>query len=639
MSAHHFESVLNRLWNWGTAALARPGITHRRRQRWNGVEMLEDRWLLSGIVSSTFVNGSLALKGDAAANDISLQFEAGRVRITGNAGTKIQGRTLVPVTGNISMNLGSGSDIVTLSEDLNIGYAVGSIRIVDGAGFNKVEMNGIRARGAVWITTGSGQDQIRLNDIKAGSISINTGDGNDKVSFGGLQSENDLHLMSVRGNFMIDTGAGQDKVDSYGNPLIGGLTQIRTGAGGDIVDLTGGGSDELTPFNRLVIDTGSEDDTVTLEGVQPRATTINTGTGNDIINFGGANDGPVAIRGALTVNAGAGNDSINVGGLRTPPIYGQVPGDIGEFLGPVTFNMGDGSDFVIMDSSSFAGSVTLNMGQGRDTVIMGKYTGGLSIDGPLLLNMGGNNDVVSIGLPGLVHPDKTGDIDLLAWTHLNGPTRIIGGAGPTQVIWHSGTASFNGGLKLTSAKLIKKTVNKTQTVESTKLTINNGSVGTFSNLRNQTFVTNYALSRDKNGTVTMTPVLTTLSTGLRLDIGVKISADLRSVTLDVNFLKTLIDSVGSVPIMTPFGKQNIQVPVVSTISAHSKVTAFDGGTVVIGGLSRNTSTVTNNQGREQDSNLQLQLTPRIIIDEDNHALSVTVGVQLIETIDPDVAQF
>jgi hypothetical protein len=603
--------------------------------------------LLTGSVTATFSKGSLLLLGDSAANDVSIQIGTvpGRVSIIGNNGTRIKGPSTGRVTGSLTMDLGAGADTVTVTgeQDPLNPYSphsklnLAQMRIATGDGADRVVVDDVRVKGSLVIDTSKGNDSVGFGNLWAGSVSITTGDGNDNVGFGGLEGADVPDPLLINGALTIDTGAGRDDVSSYGKSAILGLTRISTGADDDSVFISSHGNYEYSPFHDLKIDTGTGNDKVTLTGIETQSTRIQTGAGNDAVYLGGLN-GAVRIHGPLSVDTGDGNDGILVGGLTTNVVY---PKFVSEFDGKVTFSTGNGSDLLRLDGqTSFYRPVTVAMGAGKDTVELGKDVGGLTIDGPLLLDMGGNNDTVSIGIPGRPSsgPNPGTPVMWFGTTHLNGPVTILGGRLPTTVVWNSANASFNGGLKLVGAKVVKQTLNQSNVLESHKLTVTDGQTGTFAKQRQQTFVTNYTITREASGAVSVTPVLTSLWTGFSLKVSAVISSDNRYVTLDVHLIKkTIADPVPTMKINTPVGTQTIQLPVVSTIDVHTKVTVPDGGNILMSGIRRRTDSLTDNQPHADSSSLQMMITPRIIIDEFGELTSqVTIEVRLIEIIDRNI---
>lgn len=624
-------------WKFGVTGRSKRSRSNQRPRRWF-VETLEDRTLLTGSVTATFSQGSLLLSGDTAANDVSIQIGTvpNQVSIIGNNGTQINGPSTGTVTGSLTIDLGAGDDTVTWTGEqdwpsphskLNLAQ----LRIVTGDGADAVIVEDVRVQGSLVIDTGRGDDSVGIGNLWAGSVSVTTGDGNDQVGFGGLEGPDVPDPLLINGSFTIDTGAGRDYVGSYGKAAVSGRSWIKTGADSDIVFLGSYGNSEYSRFHALKIDSGTGDDKVTLSGIEVQSTNIQSGAGNDQVYLGG-DDGPVRIHGRLTVDTGDG-----IYASDSTPVYFDKP--LGEFDAKVTFSTGSGSDFLRLDgSSSFYGPVTAAMGAGKDTVELGRPYGGLTIDGPLLLNMGGDNDTVSIGIPGVALPG----IEVM-WggsTNLNGPVTVRGGRLPTTVVWNSANSSFNGGLKLVGAKVVEQTLNQSNVVDTLRLNVTEGQTATYTDQQQQTFLTNYTVTRDATGAVSVTPVVTALETGFSLVVSAFISSDYRYVTVDVHLInKTIADPVATMAINTPVGTQTIQLPVVRTIDVRTQVTVPDGGTYLVRGIRRQSDSVTDNQPHADSSSLTMYITPRIINENEGElptSSQVTVEVRLIEIIDRNI---
>ncbi len=162
-----------------------------------------------------------------------------------------------------------------------------------------------------------------------------------------------------RGN--ITTGDGNDSVEINSFTNNAGWSNnfnINTGAGDDVIDLTG--DKGLTQFN---VDAGDGDDQVIIDG-DYYASQINLGDGNDRFIGGSGDDTVHGGEGNDILRGGRGDDTLN-GGAGDDLLRGGKGEDI--------LNGGDGND-------------TLRGGQGNDT-----------------LNGGEGNDIL-IGDSGLDHP-------------------------------------------------------------------------------------------------------------------------------------------------------------------------------------------------------------------------------------------
>jgi hypothetical protein len=163
-----------------------------RRKRGFGFEALESRALMA--VTTSLVNGTLTITGDAAADDIAVvgTENPGELTITGRNGTVVNdvengSATISGVTGNLVVETMSGDD--TLSLD---------------------------------------------NVFIAASIAITTDEGDDVVTLGAHAPVSPAVLLN------IDTGAGDDQVYELNYAVfVGYAHSIRLGPGDDWATVIG----------------------------------------------------------------------------------------------------------------------------------------------------------------------------------------------------------------------------------------------------------------------------------------------------------------------------------------------------------------------------------------------------------------
>lgn len=176
-----------------------------------------------------------------------------------------------------SVQMTDGDDVLTYtgSNNLTVDMRAGSNSLQTGDGSDSVQ-------------SGSGADTIKTG---AGNDAISSGDGNDNILAGG---GNDT-VVSGNGNNIIDGGAGRDNITTgNGNNTIDGAAgtdNITTGNGNNFI--TGGGGDDT-------ISTGDGMDTIT------------GGVGNDSVSSGKGNDTVVVWGGNDSVSTGGGNDMVIV---------------------------------------------------------------------------------------------------------------------------------------------------------------------------------------------------------------------------------------------------------------------------------------------------------------------------------------
>ena len=187
-------------------ASRKSAITHRRL----GVERLQARELLAGDVTAAVTNGFLVIRGDDAANELTIERISGdRVKVTGVTGTTINGLTQPAV-----LRVRKGYDIAT------------------GGGDDKLTVIGLNAFGRyeIRMDLGAGNDILVASNLLAQRIHAGGGDGNDSITIrnsrsrrgsgvGGGSGDDTLVLENLRfGNgSCIDGGTGKDIVQESNN--------------------------------------------------------------------------------------------------------------------------------------------------------------------------------------------------------------------------------------------------------------------------------------------------------------------------------------------------------------------------------------------------------------------------------------
>ncbi|RLT15285.1 MAG: tandem-95 repeat protein [Planctomycetota bacterium] len=187
-------------------ASRKSAITHRRL----GVERLQARVLLAGDVTAAVTNGFLVIRGDDAANELTIERISGdRVQVTGATGTTINGLTQPAV-----LRVRKGYDIAT------------------GGGDDKLTVIGLNAFGRyeIRMDLGIGNDTMVARNLLAQRIHAGGGDGNDSITVrnsrsrrgsgvGGGAGDDTLVLENLRfGNgSCIDGGTGNDILQESNN--------------------------------------------------------------------------------------------------------------------------------------------------------------------------------------------------------------------------------------------------------------------------------------------------------------------------------------------------------------------------------------------------------------------------------------
>lgn len=180
-------------------------------------ESLEGRRLLAGNV--TIVGGAnftATITGDKKSNSIEISlFGRDGYLIRGLGGTKVNGTAEVllrsSTAANLNISLGKGNDGISLVGPL---YTQ-TVSILTGDGNDRVTIAQVSHFGDLKISTGKGKDSVTLSGIKVTqALAIDTGVDDDSIVFSAVQ---------VDGNAEVNAGKGKNK-------LLGATELHATGA-------------------------------------------------------------------------------------------------------------------------------------------------------------------------------------------------------------------------------------------------------------------------------------------------------------------------------------------------------------------------------------------------------------------------
>jgi len=429
--------------------MRRPQKSHRRRSDPLSLESLESRIALAGDVTVAFANGTLTITGDGQGNQIWVAQRGDRTVVSPspwevNGATRIRfgaavGLPRVEFGGvqAVVVDLRGGDDALVMGGPPSDLLNFLALTVNLGAGNNSLSAQGIAVEQNVTVRAGDGADSFRFERATVqGATSIQTGNGVNQVS---LESS----LMS--GPCEIVGGRNYDWIQA--NEVRATTLQVRTGEGNDVVRTVYSAIDV-----RLDIATGLGDDRVVLEDFRGAgAFLVSTGEGNDSVFVRSCSSGPqmlavnlgngqntatfvaLAIAGPMTVTGGAGQDFIET--------------RIVDIQGPLVIDAGDGNNKIRMRATS-ALSGRITTGQGVDQVaidVSGRYAE------ELRLRTGGGDDSVSIlGIEtGAIDVDlgAGNDTVLLEGNRFHRRTRFDGGPGRDtvrSVAGEFGTKFFTG---------------------------------------------------------------------------------------------------------------------------------------------------------------------------------------------------
>lgn len=310
-------------------------------------ETLERRELMTGDLHARFEGNTIFITeetGQAGGdNGIFISQNDGLIRIAGdfpNADGRqslINGKEFVQFRGNGSpmslvVKMGAGNDQVTFDQEstplfnkvtLDLGtpppvatrtkpgdLQLGTVFPLNPPDVDDVHVGSVRTLGSMTINTGPGEDQVFMGNFQIGksflglpvftkgNLTINTGAGEDNVF---LQSTTGEPQSKVTGAITIQTfkSAGET---SAGDVFLTGISArgpitVRTGAGVDNVHM-----DDTSTRKKIDINTGGGDDTATLINVSTvDGLFAKMGSGNDTVSVDGV-AGKMTLRGEADID-------------------------------------------------------------------------------------------------------------------------------------------------------------------------------------------------------------------------------------------------------------------------------------------------------------------------------------------------
>jgi hypothetical protein len=403
---------------------------------------------VDGGVGDTIVidgnSGSLTVSETAGANTFTVDGNGGILTLNGGSGD--DSFTVNALGAPATLNGGTGNNTFAVNGPLaaslsvNGGGAAGDVLTINGTAGNdtvtikpsvveglgapvnytgtNLVINGVAGNDTFYILNTSlaattinggidGSDTFNIQSSTA-ALNLNGGTGASTFNLGSLAPTTGGTLGQLAGavNILGGTGVSTINVDDTGDVAVNaGLLTANT--------LTGLGMGAGLTYARisvLNINVGSGNDTFNVQGTSAATvTTLNTGTGADIVNLGSL--APVAggvlsgIEGALVI-VGGGNDALNVDDTgATARITGVLTANTLTGLGmgaKVTYsgvaglkiNFGSGSDTLCVESTAAATVTTLNTGAGVDTVKVGSEATLGGIQGALVVVGGGSDTLI-----------------------------------------------------------------------------------------------------------------------------------------------------------------------------------------------------------------------------------------------------
>jgi hypothetical protein len=283
----------------------------------------------------------------------------------------VGGVTKFSIPGSLTVTTGDGNDSVGIGGDLggsvvvNLGSADFGNGIVIGS-----EASASRVGGGVTVKGGDSIDLFAIGNVSvAGTVSAALGDGMNFMVVGG-----EADAPANIGAFSYTGGAGIDIVGLIGDVTVRNDVRVSTGVRGEDsvgVHESDAGSTVKVRGNVLV-NTGSDGDTVSLVGEVWGNVSVTTGGGPD----------------AVSVSSAIGWVSSD-GGDPLPTFEVAGPSSIGRSL---TVSTGAGRDVISIAASTVGRDCTIDAGAGNDRVRIAD----MQVRRNLFVRLGAGDDALEI---------------------------------------------------------------------------------------------------------------------------------------------------------------------------------------------------------------------------------------------------
>lgn len=142
----------------------------------------------------------------------------GNFKINSTGSTEVVASGLTRVTGDVRIQLGTGSSSVRITTDAHININGSLVILGENTSADAVELRGLWVRGQTALRLGGGESQVSIDDsLFRSAFRLSTGAGNDSVAI--EQYDSDLKL-TFRSSTVINLGDGDD------NLVIGGASEF-----------------------------------------------------------------------------------------------------------------------------------------------------------------------------------------------------------------------------------------------------------------------------------------------------------------------------------------------------------------------------------------------------------------------------
>jgi hypothetical protein len=262
--------------------------------------------------------GDLTLTGDTRGNGVSVTagLTPDTIIVTGLGNTTIDGQvsvTLGGVTGNVTINLGQGDDVLLLGGAVQLDVAR-NLTINLGRDDDVLDLKNVTAAGTATISGAGGADAVTLADAAfSRDLKVNLGKGansltldrvavNGKAKLEGGSAADVFQLMdsAFAGSLVLDLGNG-DNTLQLDTVNVTGKTTVTAGKGADVIAVL-----DSVFGDRFKLSTGNGNDQVTLTGSTFDALALlDGGCGVDTLDAGlpnGTGNGNVFLSGLSIEN-------------------------------------------------------------------------------------------------------------------------------------------------------------------------------------------------------------------------------------------------------------------------------------------------------------------------------------------------
>lgn len=309
-----------------------------------------------------------------------------------------------------------GTDLVVHVDDTveTIPLAeIGSIIVYGDAGDDAISLLSLPADISVVVNGNAGNDSIFLNQVGAGAeITLNGDTGNDTIHVGGGDFDTLIDSsVTVNGGTNSDTLMLEDAADTGSDAYtLTGTTFNKTGFATltylgteDLVLDAGTGNNSITldglSADDVTVRGGDGDDTLEVRYVVATSTYLDCGAGADVCNFGD-DDIDSHIAGAATVVGGAGADTLNLDDRNDTgtDLYSFLPAGfiktgadavVFQTTETVVLNASNVDSTIEVTGSPAGANITLNAGEGADDIEIGGGDFDSKLGGSVVVN-GGN---------------------------------------------------------------------------------------------------------------------------------------------------------------------------------------------------------------------------------------------------------